>query len=338
MIKYKPFEIEYLDQVLLLLEPLWRHLTISERKAYFDWKYLSNPNSKGFPLVFLAIHSELNKVIGIRGVFLVQYFINGSNFVVASGADAIISEEYRSRGFFKELSKFSISHLKKMESVLFLVSISSNPQSIGSYYQNECVKISERVTLYHFAKPLVKRKDYHNFKFTLSTQLNVDEVSMLSQCINSNNLLSFDYNKRQLKWRFDNPNNNYKYVYTYNEEEKLVSFISYCKLDKKRIYIVDYLYEKEEYFKFSIQKLEKEENVFITLFEVFKAEEKEKLTKLLKPKTFTSLKKLFKLAVSNDIAIRSLNDNTDLYNTNFEKIDFQNIDNWHFTLICSDGI
>lgn len=333
MITYKPFETNYLDQVLVLLEPLWGYLSLEERKVYFKWKYIQNPNIKN-TTAYIALDEELNKVIAFRGYFALKFTLNNKELLFNVFSDAVVHMDYRRKGVFKKLTEFSLNKLSSVKQNRVIYSISSNSYANNSHLNQKSVKLTTKKTLYKFK--------YLNYKTKLnieySKKCDYNEIKFLYKSLINKNKFYFSYDAEQLLWRYNNPITHYNFIYVRKNDAKLSCYLSYYKIDSTRVHVIDYIYEDVNDFKAALSYLEKKEKNLLTQIEVFSSEEDIFFKQLLGFKPFNLLKKIFKKPIVNDILVRPLPFEFTLENWKIDDIDIREIKNWHLTLICSDGI
>lgn len=336
MILYKTFELRYLDQVLTLLEPLWGHLSLQEQRAYFEWKYINNPNLN-IPPAYIAVETIDDTVVGFRGYFILKYFKNNKSFFIASGSDAIILKNYRGKGFFEKLTLYSIKDIEKLDKIACINSITNNNSSLKTYYKIKSQKLSERKTLYRITN-LFNINKKHLYTIESSKSVLFEEIETLASSCLSKNKFSVSYDGKQLNWRYSNPTTDYHFIYIKDKHKQLVTYISYYKIDAKKVHIIDYMYKTIDQLKIGLIGLKKKEKALLTLIEVFSSEEELLFLNQLNFKKLVLLKKLFKKSLSNDVVIRPVSLNFKEKDWIIHDTDIRDNSNWQLNLLCSDGI
>ena len=148
-IQIQEFQTKHLEAVLVLLEPLWGHLSLEQRKAYFEWKYMDNPYVKS-PSCFVAVDTENDKVIGFRGFFILKYNIDKKEVFVASFSDAVVSKEGQGKGIFKSLTIYGVTKMRsRFESLIFNAISNNSWRTSHTYISLGSAPIQEKKLLYN---------------------------------------------------------------------------------------------------------------------------------------------------------------------------------------------
>ncbi len=337
MIKYIPYDNVYKEQIIELLSVLWP-ISKKEKNIYFEWKYLNNPITSE-PLIFLALDSSNNKVVGIRGYFVAQYFYKGEKINVAAHSDAIVHPDYRGRGVFEKMTRFAMEVLEKKQLVHFYNTISNDswPTSKG-YLKMGSVPIGEKKIMYKISPLkglLIKENNYCE----VSQEKEVDFIYELRKhsCLDK---LSLNYTKEFTNWRYSNPVSNYYFVYAYDKDNTTpLGYITFYKISSNRIFILDYFYTDTKVFSTMLKEIINTTHCF--LIQTWSISRNPDEIKTLKRNGFYSFDKIIrkiKKEIQPPILIRPVKREYDTQDFFVGELDVRLENNWDIQLICSDGI
>lgn len=113
---YGVFEIKRLEmdaqQKAQFLELLSTSLT-DNTMEWLEWKYMTNPLSRGTPTVFGAIHKESGKLAGMRPCMICKVVFGDKVIKAAQPCDTVVHPEFRRRGIFRDMNKVAIEEMTK---------------------------------------------------------------------------------------------------------------------------------------------------------------------------------------------------------------------------------
>lgn len=128
MISYTKYTPLLKRGVVELLDLHWGWSDLERSSRFFEWRYENNPYTE-VPCVFVA--KDGPRVVGLR-CYVIQEFgrVSGS-FLVATPADAIVHPEYRRRGLFSDLTRYSLDQ-RIGPGVRVVLSLSANRASAAA--------------------------------------------------------------------------------------------------------------------------------------------------------------------------------------------------------------
>lgn len=330
MIAFKKYENSHLEEVLLLLQPLWGHMSLETRRAYFNWKYLKNPLC---PISNAFVATDKGKVIAFRGYFFQKYKSNLKEVLVAAISDAVVHPDYQGKGVFKELTLYSMEQLSST-SLLYMTVSNDTWRTSKTYLKLGSQPLNDKNILYHFSAFTkgnnldVTIKKGSEFNYEIFNQIKAHVFSKIS--IKDDGAF--------WRWRYANPCTKYEYLFLYKNGSP-VGFISYFRISKFRAYILDSKLECVSYLKDALFYLKKEEGLYLTqMWSISKSREEKKELKDIGFKSFKRLLKLIKRESLPPVLIRPGKLKIVDEAWEFEGLDIRDESNWHLNLICSDGV
>lgn len=331
MISYKPFEFHYLDQVLVLLEPLWGHLSLEERKAYFEWKYI---NAKHLTIndVFIAVN-EKDKVVAFRGYFNLTHTLSNNKIKVLSFSDATVRNDYKNKGIFKALTNYSLNSLSS-KNLIYTTTSNNTWRTSISYINMGSKPLADKAVKYGI-NPLFYFKKKNYLKIEISTEFNTTLFTTFYNSFITPQKILIDNDATLWKWRFSNPITNYKFLYIW-EKDILVGFLAYYKINKHRAYILDYYFTNNNYLASCLYKMFKEDGIKITqLWSISKSSDKTIQSMFF---SIDFLLKILKRDKIPPVLVRPGNHILSDEDWSIKNINLSDFNNWNLNLICSDGI
>ncbi len=256
MITFKEYETKYFEEVINLLKPLWSNLINEQCISYFKWKYYENPS-----MLFVAIDSKLNKIVGFRGYLLIDYHSSEDFLTIAVLSDTIVDFDYRGQKIFQNLTFFSIEKLSKFKKIQFIINLSNFKWNTDKGYRNIGFEYFSKkihryrinwfnLFLYPFYKNIIKQSnDYQNrnLKYEISNDLNTEDVIKLYENFNTENRITKCISEKYLNWRFKNPIEKYYFAYLY-KNGILIAYAAFVPLSKRRFYIIEFAFSSTKYF------------------------------------------------------------------------------------------
>lgn len=329
MYLFRPFELKDKEQVIELLHVLWVFSSEEEYERHFDWKYLQvNFN---FPHAFVAVDKQTNKVIGFRGFFIQEYFINNNTYKAAVISDACVNPNYRRKGILSKMTMFSFKYLKEQNAIDFYL-VLSNPgiASTAAYIKLDFQPINTKSELY---KILLKSKASNKYEYQVSNVLSINQLMLKN---NSN--IKINNTEEYLKWRYRNPSTKYEYIYVY-EKGEIVAFMSYYYISGNRIYILDYNYSNFSAFKEAFKYLKANKKIkYAQVWSISCSKHEKKKLKKIGFFSLTFIRaKIFK-RTNQPALIRPANIKITENDFFIENVDIRKPENWDLNLINSDGV
>jgi hypothetical protein len=232
-IKFEKYSGKHKDNLLEMLQLLWKELNENEIKERFAWRYEHNPLSIGKPYIYLALNDDI--IIGIRA-FVFQKFINNKKtYNVLTPADAIVDPNYRRMGIFSKLNDFFLKDLNSsnLKNVLIL-NLSTNQYSFaGNIKQGweklRCsikfgYKISVKNIFNYTFGGLKSKKPAKNQTYTIG-----DTQIIISQTIKSEEMAGLAERFRN-KNKFTNIRDSAFFNWRYSYDDKRIYFV-YCYIN-----------------------------------------------------------------------------------------------------------
>jgi hypothetical protein len=335
MIKYRQFEMNDLNQVLKVLEPLWGHLSLKKREEYFIWKYIENPNSKN-PIAYVAINDN-DEIIGFRGYFALSYKLKDSSILVLSHSDATVSEKFRGKKIFSQLTIYALKELSSKK-ILFNTLSNDTWTTSNLYTKMGSMPLGEKAIIYCLNALFFFSKSNFFKKIEITNEFKENEfINLYSQTLDSSKIHVLE-NKEIWKWRYSNPASNYKFVYFW-ENKKLTGFLCYVKINNFRSLILNYLFLNNASIKYCLNEMLKKDKILISQMWSISKSNKEK--KQLKKIGFFSLNFFYIIFNKKSIPPVLIRPGVEEFSIQDMEIDKVNITlekNWDLNLICSDGV
>jgi hypothetical protein len=334
MISYKPFQLDYLHQVLVLLEPLWGHLTLQEREAYFTWKYINNPCTEKSS-VFVALNSA-GEIIGCIGFFVMKYQKNNKKIVVSSYSDASVADAYRGQNIFKNLTLFSMKELQEITD-LYLTTSNNSWTSTNTFIKIGSEPLANKNVFYKFNTfALVFKKK--SLRIELSNKFNRIAFTSFYEKHHDPDKIKIPPNLELWEWRYSNPISKYKFVYLWNNDD-LIGFLSYYKINKYRAFVLDCYFDDLNDLKYALNEMRRIDTIYLSqLWTISKS--KDQLSLLIK-QGFFGLDKISNWLKKEPLPPVLIRPGANELTSEDWLIDGQRITeptNWNINLICSDGI
>jgi len=275
-ISIETYSPKYKEGLLDLLSYHLDDLNFEERKKRFEWMYEDNPYTES-PLCYLALDRE--KVVGHCGSIVQKFQLTGKEYYFCTPADAIVHPEYRRKGIFSSLLKFSRKELALNSNITLILILSANKtstpiqlkygdESVGKrrymYYFSFTNILKFFLRKYNFQKPI--SFDKNDLKIKITNELRAQEISNLMNKCKEKNKITNTRDKAFYEWRFSNPLKEYLFGYCTKDDE-LVGYIALENNEEKIIPIMEYGYLKPYY----LEELNKEifKNLTQPCFSVF---------------------------------------------------------------------
>lgn len=238
---------------------------------HYHWKFRSYPNEiKSWEYVCF---SE-DKMAGYYAAIPYDYKIGNKVITVGMVCDVMTSPDFRGKGIFTKLGKYSTGELASHVPFTMGYPIRKEvipghlkvgwkiPFSLPLYMKFLSLSTFLQIRKLGFAAPALNMllKIYNNILFTTKINknysyklfTNVDEVEGYDNFINEwsmsvkNTLVK---NKSFAKWRYNAPERKYQFITIYSKDSKLIGFVSYRKIVKEGILsygILDYMVLKND--------------------------------------------------------------------------------------------
>jgi hypothetical protein len=333
------YDAKYKDEVILLFQYIWGQ-NFDINKSKFEWKYERNPQEKR-TIAIVALFD--NRVIGFRGFFASVYVCKGKKIRVLSASDALVHPEHRRKGLFSKMTIKAFESYGNDYDVC--INMSSNqysaPGNIKLGFEPIAVRKSlKKVSLKNSIRNWISNKTVFDFplekNIEISYKCNADQLSQIHlEFISNINSFCLLKNKQFFEWRFNNGN---KYVFICCKEKAMI--IGYLVLLVKTYgaQIVDYA---------EIPGTRALEKLFLYLGKlqfshlyIMNISLSLSLLKILRKsgfKDYGSIKKRIRKPYGNlHILLRPIAvkvSKPDWFHYDFY---LKDINNWHFTGICSD--
>ena len=255
-IQIKPFTQEYSDKCADLLQYLWKEGS-EERKKHFHWEYIENPNSKDKNLSVIAVDDNDN-VIGFRGCYINSFIVNDSKQKIAFMADTVVLPSFRKHGIFRKMTEYAFVYLHANSVNVICNLTPSWPACLGNKKLG-FVDLSEFKSVYKwgFISLLQKRiftkersLDIQMLTGKLSNSIVVIDKVLPNAVIDSlknkecNEKIASIKDSENILWRSKNPNSNYLYVYTLDENNEVDVFF-WFKTSDNYIFHLGYFFASD---------------------------------------------------------------------------------------------
>ena len=257
-LQYKKYSPEYKNQVIDLLDNLW-HFPYEEKLAYFKWKFEDNPYTDEV-LGFVALDGD--RVIAYRGYMIIPIVYQNSEYLCASLADTVTHPDYRRKGIFAAITKFSIDEIMKDGRFLISTNSSSGGKTMGGYLKLGWRPFSEREHLLRFnmwglVNKFIKHKKFDPI-IDLEYNSRKDFHFILTRENRPSDIVSIQYDyfrishkrdKDFYSWRFGNPHNKFLFAYVYDMKGELLAYIAFSGILGGKFDIVDFNCKDKTYLK-----------------------------------------------------------------------------------------
>ncbi len=194
----KPYESKYRDGVVEVLQYLWPW-SKEERYARFDWEYYNNP-SYAKPMAVVAVNED-DEVVGFRGWIPGLVKGNGSVFLIARAADAVVLPSCRKQGIFSKMTVCSLSYLHD-NGVDAILNLTSNSQSNPGNIKLGWKSIGQLIIWYKIIYPHKKKELDKTIELTCDNhKIEIYPFIPEELRVNTNHeRLAFSMNDGQLGW------------------------------------------------------------------------------------------------------------------------------------------
>lgn len=261
---FRKYKEEDKEQIIKLLNHLWK-FSDNEKINYFDWKYTQNPYTHD-PMGFVALDG--NKIVAFRGYMVQPLYYKGTSFLNAALADTVTDPNYRRKGLFSKITKYSIQELDKDNNYKVSSNSSSGGPTLNGYLKLGWIPLSQRNQLFSFSlNSLNTKKDVNQFPreiiqninetITISDIPKISEMTLLAEKKSEKDTISIKKDSTYLKWRLSNPNANYLYAYYY-KNRKLEAYIILKEIDHRKYDIIDYEFTEKVQIKILLKTIHKE--------------------------------------------------------------------------------
>lgn len=230
-----------------------------------EWQFLKN--KKGIPIVDISIDEETNQTAAIYAIYCTGFLIDGNVKMGAQSLDTMTDKDYRGKGLFVTLAKnvydtaknqgVSLVYgfpngnsihgfTKKLEwTVLDPVPFLIRPLRTGYFTSKlKILKFLPNLTL-----PTKKYRGSDKFSILEKKEFPV-QVNDVWKSFSQEIKVAVNRDQDYLNWRYlEKPNEFYRIVHAYNEENVLVGFIVFVIKEKhngKIGYIMELIYNLEE--------------------------------------------------------------------------------------------
>ncbi len=232
-------------------------------KSKIEWQFFKHKLPIDF--VVIANDDKENRPVGIYAMAPVKFQINGETHLCAQSLDTITDINYRGQGVFTKLA--NISYQKAQDISLSLVYGFPNGNSIHGFKKKLEWEVLDPVPFlikplntsyftnkFKFSKWLsnVKLKSFknHKSKYTLVEKFEFPEaVNSVWDEFSKDIKVAVKRDKTYLDWRYiDKPNEDYKILHAYNENNDYLGFVVYTVKTKhggKIGYIMELIYKDD---------------------------------------------------------------------------------------------
>jgi len=232
-IKIIRYNKKYLDEVIKLIISFSPEISTEMKIKEFEWFYDNNPyinEISDYP-IFIAVTST-DKVIGVRGFFLLKYFYNNETFLTLGPSSAYVDSEYRRFGVFHKLNLYAINALQYEENIKIYLNLSSNKYSTPGYLKLGWQSINLKSHLIYFnpfylfkvERALNMQNYFKGFQILIGEHV-LDKL-------NSKDLFHYDKDRfsilrdpKYYNWRFNNPNKEFIKILLKDEENILAYLV-----------------------------------------------------------------------------------------------------------------
>ena len=210
---------------------------IFPKNNYFTWKFLQNPS--GESITIIAIYSS--KIIGSFTLIPELFLINDKKRKIYQGVDLYVDPEFRGKGIFKNLVKYSELELSRKEKKYYIF-VHGVPVSGKGFAQNPRWSLVKEIKYYFshryyflFNSFFKQKSNSDNIETNIPTksELNI----FFNNLIKSTKPIKKIFDAEIFIWRFVNhPYRKYKFV-KLSTNNKIEALAVYSKNYRERIKI-----------------------------------------------------------------------------------------------------
>lgn len=333
------YDAKYKDEVILSLQYLWGE-DFGINKSKFEWKNERNPQEKR-TIAIVALFDD--RVIGFRGFFVSVYAFKGKEIRVLSASDTIVHPEHRRKGLFSKMTIKAFELYGNDYDVCLNMSSNqySAPGNIKLGFESIVDrKYLRRVSLKNSIRNWISSKTGFDFplekNIEISYKCNADKLPQIYfEFINNINSIYLLKNKEFFEWRFDNGN---KYVFICcKEKAKIIGYLVLLVTINKAD-ILDYA---------EIPGTRALEKLFLYLgklkfssLNIMNISFSSSFLKILRKSGFKDYgyieRRIWKQYWNLPILLRPIAVKISKSDWFFYSFYLKDINNWHFTGICSD--
>jgi hypothetical protein len=261
--RYQPGEEEKISKFLSQIFKDWPNTSISDKKAFWQWKYLENPLNKN---TILVVENEGDIIACTHGYYR-EIKIANMNCKLQVDSDMAIHPDFRGKGLYSKLVQEKVNTLKDDGSDISIW-VTINPKVIhqgkklgyDSFPLNQMIKIKNTKTL-----PIHKRIGYKAIEFInmrnrpklKTAEFEIEQITMFGDEVTDFwTRISIHYNfitkrdKETLNWRyFDSRGGEYRTIIIRKEESMIGYIVTKIVVQRdgsKNGIIVDMLVEPNE--------------------------------------------------------------------------------------------
>ena len=252
VVKYRP---EFKAQIANLQKGLWSP-DVGLNIRYFEWLYERNPYASDSPLVYLAFCGD--ELVGMRGFWVSKWEIASRIESVLIADDLVIRDDHRNRGLFTRIMHAAFTDLADKgftyafnlsgSPINLLGSLTMGWKSVGLLdpmgtpapgtrirkYARSIIRNSPMIWRLGAASILYSKSEkapFNLFDKAVNRRDHTDKVGIrfdtqprLHEMADLANRQPHDGRIRQvrdfefLRWRYENPLNEYRFLYAYSEK------------------------------------------------------------------------------------------------------------------------
>lgn len=259
---FRKYKGEDKEQVLALLGANLWHFPYKERLAYFNWKYEQNPYTDA-PLGFVCLDGE--RIISFRGYMTQPISIAGKTFYSVASGDTVTDSDYRRKGVFERMTKYSLEELEKDSRIKVITNSSSGWPTSSGCQKLGWYPLTKRGHLFSFTwrsfvskqcVPTFSRHVKGDICIILSTECKAVEMGRLAQSNVPLDLISVFEDEKYISWRYANPHSQYFFAYCYRREE-LNAYLVLKRISGRKYDLVDSQYGEEKHLRLMLRKMHK---------------------------------------------------------------------------------
>ena len=264
--RIQAYEDKHRDGVVRVLEYLWGD-NYQRNKAYFDWKYLQNPHSTGWPGVVATAGGE---VVGFRGYFPARVEVNNCRYAVVQPGDTCVHPKHRRTGLSVAMGRMA-TEMFAPNYDLFLNFSCTKPSLPGyqrlGFHELAPKYFVTRSSILGLTRYVLASKGLLGDRSGVPQSRNPEVVTMTSQAQPAamielvrrtaipNDKIVLARDQTFFSWRFRSPKHRYLFVYVAAGQDIQAYVVLGLSTNGSRAYILDHAQVNRGSLKTAIEAL-----------------------------------------------------------------------------------
>lgn len=264
--RIQAYENKHRDGVLRVLGYLWGD-DYQKNKAYFDWKYLQNPHTTGWPGI---VATAGGAVVGFRGYFPARVEVNGRRRAIVQPGDTCVHPRHRRTGLSVAMGRVATEMFAPNYD--FFLNFSCTKRSLPGYKRLGFHELAPKYFVNRTGIPGMTRyvlaskgllgdrpgtaRSRNPEVVMITSQARPDAmIELVSRTVIPTDKIVLARDHGYFSWRFRSPRHRYLFVYVTSGQDMQAYVVLGLSSNGRRAYILDHAQDNRDSLRIAMESL-----------------------------------------------------------------------------------